>query len=193
MSDLDFLIGELTGGDDNRAEASVPQFATHGQAAVDALAALYASPHPDHRWWAVRTLPTLHQDQAGEIIRAALQDPDPAVHQCACLALRERPHPPAIPDLTALLNNQDRLLTRLAGDALIAHGAAAVKPLIEVIESGPQAARLEAARALAVTGDRESIATLFNILEEGSTLMHYWAEKGLNDMGIGMVFFNPGG
>lgn len=193
MPALESLIAELTGGDEGGAEAAVPHFAAYGQAAVDALAALFASPHSDHRWWAVRALSTLKENHAGEILRGALQDPDLAVRHCACLALRTRPDPAAIPDLIALLNHQDRLLARLAGDALIAQGEAATKPLIKVVDIGSQAARLEAVRALAAIGDQKSIAVLFNILEGDSNLMRYWAEKGLGDMGIGMMFFNPGG
>ena len=112
--------------------------------------------------------------------------------QCAALSLRENPSADAIPDLITLLDHKDRLLTRLAADALAAIGKAATLPLIQVVKEGRKTARLEAVRALAAIGDEDSIATLFSLLEEDSTLMQYWAEEGLEKMGIGMMFFDPG-
>jgi HEAT repeat protein len=89
------------------------------------------------------------------------------------------------------MGSQDALLARLAANALACTGADAVPALLEVLEKGEQALRLEAARALAHIGDERSIPALFKALDEDSALMEYWANEGLERMGVGMVFFKP--
>jgi HEAT repeat protein len=53
------------------------------------------------------------------------------------------------------------------------------------------AARIQAARALALIGDTRAIPELFNALDGDSALLEYWAGEGLEKMGVGMVFFTP--
>jgi HEAT repeat protein len=120
-----------------------------------------------------------------------LKDHDLAVQQCAALALRENPDPKTIPQLIILLGHKDRMLSRLCGDALIAVGKEATKEVLEVIENGSPTSRVEAARVLAAIEDPNSISSLFKLLDEESTLLRYWAEEGLNKMGVGMMFFKP--
>jgi HEAT repeat protein len=121
----------------------------------------------------------------------ALRDPDPGVRQCAALALRHQPSSLAVPDLVAMLSAEDRLLSLLVADALVAVGKDAVPALLEVMQNGSRAARLEAARALALIGDTSSIPALFAALDDRSALVTYWAEEGLSRMGVGMSFFKP--
>lgn len=188
---LDFLLSDLTGGDEGRAEAAARKLAEHGRAALPALAALLASPDPDRRWWAVRALAEIADPGVPALLGAALNDADAAVRQCAALALRRRPHPEAIPDLVRALGDSDRLLAHLAADALAAAGSPAVEPLIRVMEEGPATARTEAARALAKIADPRSIPTLFKTFDQDSALVEYWANEGLEKMGVGMAFFKP--
>jgi phycocyanobilin lyase beta subunit len=93
--------------------------------------------------------------------------------------------------LIQALSASDRLLARLAGDALIAIGEDAVPALIEVIENNPQPARLEAVRALSAIGDTRAIPILIKVLDQDSAIMEHWAGQGLEKMGVGMVFFKP--
>jgi HEAT repeat protein len=58
------------------------------------------------------------------------------------------------------------------------------------MESGSHIARLEAARALASIGDTRAIPALFDALDD-SALLEYWANEGLERMGVGMCFFSP--
>jgi HEAT repeat protein len=51
--------------------------------------------------------------------------------------------------------------------------------------------RLEAVRALAYIGDKRSIPQLFQALDEDSAMLEYWANEGLQKMGIGMMFYKP--
>jgi HEAT repeat protein len=107
--------------------------------------------------------------------------------------LSEQPSEAAIPDLIALLEDEDHLLARLAGDALIALGSLALPQLIQTLESGHPAAQIEAARALALIGDINAIAALFAAWQGDSAMVQYWAEIGFEKMGVGMQFFAPDG
>lgn len=89
------------------------------------------------------------------------------------------------------LSDPDTLVARLASQALVAIGAEAVPDLLEVLQNGTHPARLEAVRALAQIGDRRAIPLLMKVLEEDSTILHYWAENGLNRLGLGMVYVRP--
>jgi len=191
MPSLEYLLEELTSGDEIRAEAASTLFNEHGEAAIEALTNLYSSKDPDIRWWAIKALSVFNQSKAKDCFARGLQDESLEVQQCAALALRENPNPKAIPELIPLLGHKDKILSRLAGDALIATGKEATKAILDVIETGPQTARIEATRVLANIQDPDSISSLFKLLDEDSTLLRYWAEEGLNKMGIGMMFFKP--
>ena len=189
--EIQSLIQELTSGDDTLAEAAALALAGHGNAALPALTQLYDSPDPKHRWWAVRALAEISDPRAATSLRLALSDGDPAVRQCAALGLRQNPDPAALQDLADALDDPDRLFAHLAADALAACGPAALPALLEVLESDSQPARLEAMRALAALGDEKSIPALFNALDEQSYLIEYWANAGLERLGVGMSFFKP--
>jgi HEAT repeat protein len=186
------LLKELTSGDDARAEAAACQVAALGSQILPDLEALLSSPQVDSRWWAARALAEIDDPRVLQLLQTALHDSDFSVRQCAALGLRYQPDPRAVPDLVAMLDAEDRLLARLAADALVAIGEAAVPALLEVMGNAPQAARLEAVRALSRIGDQRSIPVLFAALDEASALVEYWADHGLERMGIGMVFYRPG-
>lgn len=190
--DLERTWADLTSGDDNKAEAAAHQLAELGLAAFSRLAELFSDPDPELRWWAIRTLAEIDDLSSKMLLHRALADPDPGVCQCAALALRQQPYPPAIPDLIEKLGDIDRLLAYLAGEALIAIGQEAVPALLEVVQMGSAAARLEATRVLAKIADPRSIPVLFELSEGQSALMEYWADQGLERMGVGMVFYKPG-
>jgi hypothetical protein len=193
MTNLQSLISNLTSGDDSVAEKTVEQIATLGEAALPALFALLDSADPDRRWWALRVLAVIPHPEIPPRLRKALHDPDAAVRQCAVLGLGQQASSEAIPELIALLDDGDRLLGRLAGDALIACGRTALPALSEALENGTQPAKIEAARALALIGEKDAISVLFKAWQTGSSLVQYWAEEGLDRMGVGMQFFSPDG
>ncbi len=191
MKAIEILLDQLTGGDDIQAEAAAIELARHGTSAVDALRRLAQDPHTDHRWWALRALSEISDPQVPDLLTSALQDPEAAVRQCALLGLRQQPDALAIPALIAMLDLPDGLTADLAADALVAVGEAAVAPLLDVLADGPQQARLRAAKALALIGDPRAIPALFHALDEDSALLEYWANEGLDRMGVGMAFFKP--
>jgi len=193
MTDLDTLLADLTSGDESRAEAAAVQFSPFGQKAFYILATMYANPDPDMRWWALRALSEFDEPRVSNLLRLGLADDSPEVQACAALGLRKHPDPKAIPQLLDLMASSDQLLSRLGRDALAALGKNATPHLVRVLENPKAAhnAKLGAVRALAEIKDPDSIGPLFKVFQGGSGLMQYWAETGLEAMGIGMVFFDP--
>ncbi len=191
VPELEALLAALTSADEQRAEAAVSPLVALGESALLPLLKMLDSADPDHRWWALRALATFDDDRARVALTRALQDPAPAVRQCAALGLRHRPSPQAIPALVAALADRDRLLARLAGDALGALGERALPALSEAARNEDPAVRIEAVRALALAQIKEAIPVLFDALQDASTLVCYWAEEGLTRLGVGMVFFKP--
>ena len=87
MDDLNALLADLTSGDEPRAEAAAVRFVSLGEPAFYALAALYASPDPEVRWWAVRALNEFAEERVSSLLILAVPDwPQPStlarnVHQ----------------------------------------------------------------------------------------------------------------
>ena len=188
---LDALFMNLSSGSEQEAESALPGIAQAGSAALPGLKDLLASDDPDIRWWALRALAEVNDDAVQPILLAALGDPVVTVQQCAALALRKYPNPGAIPALQSALTQGDRMLARLAADALIAIGDETTPVLLETLENGAQQARIEAIRALASLTDPRAVPALFKALDDGAPLIEYWADQGLQSRGIGMTFFEP--
>jgi HEAT repeat protein len=199
MQSLEQLVEDLLSGEDHRAEDSARLFPVYLDRGVQTLLEIYKHPEADHRWWALRALacfPAEDFPQAAECLIKGLNDTDLSVQNCAAVGLREQPTPAAVPHLVALLEHDDKLLARLAGDALAVLEKEASPALSEFIKHQGQNhsnGKVEAVRALALIRDPASISTLFHVWENGSSMVRHWAERGLNDMGIGMAFFDPGG
>ncbi len=188
---LEQLLEQLNSGEDEKAEEAAQALAQLGEQAIPPLLELAHAFDSDRRWWALRTLALIPAPQAKAALIHALGDPDITVRQCAALGLRYQPTFEAVPALLEALASQDKLLARLAADALIAIGHQAVPDLILTVKNGNQTARLEAVRALALIGDPRAIPVLYNVLSEESTFMEYWATEGLDRMGIGITFVKP--
>lgn len=191
MIDKSALIAELSCGSEIRAEAAALELAANGSRSLPTIRELLLDPDPEFRWWATRSLAGIHNPQVAPLLLQALDDSDISVRQCAALALRYQPDARAVSELVQALKDQNHLLSRLAADALIALGEVAVPELIKIAQSDHQSARIEAMRALGKIGDLRGVPILFNALDEDSALIVYWAEEGLDKMGIGMTFFRP--
>lgn len=191
MKKLQKAMADLISGDERRAEAAAHDLTGLGERALLPIKQLYGSLDADERWWALRAAAEIQSEDSKSLLLAGLSDEDQAVRCCAALGLRLQPAAEAVPELMELLETSNRLLARLAGDALASVGEKAVPGLLAVMENGPQYARIEATRALAIIGDQRAIPILFNALDEDSALVEYWANEGLERMGIGMVFYKP--
>jgi HEAT repeat protein len=193
MASLEDLFGDLKSGVDEVAEKAVPQIVSYGDEAIEILSKLSTDPNPDHRWWALRTLSEIKNEDITEYLIEGLNDENISVQQCAAIGLRERPDLYALPELIGFLSHEDKLLVRLIGDALIVLGKDAAAELLKVVQhQNSKQAKLQAVRALAFIGDHSSITALFKLLDGDSMLLEYWASLGLERMGVGMTFFNPG-
>ncbi|MFH1909091.1 MAG: HEAT repeat domain-containing protein [Chloroflexota bacterium] len=188
--ELSALLAELTCGDDARAEAAVSELAGRGILILPALKALLNSAEVDARWWSIRTLAQMSSPPSDWLI-ASLADSTGEVRQCALLALCLHPDANAIPALIRLLADPEPVSAELASSALTAIGSQAVPALIESLEEGAHKARLEAVRALSGIRDPRAIPTLMAALEEDSLSMQFWAEAGLERLGLGMVYLKP--
>ncbi|MCJ7512044.1 MAG: HEAT repeat domain-containing protein [Anaerolineales bacterium] len=191
LPELQFLIDELTSGDDARAERAAARLADLGPPAILLATQLLELGDPDQRWWAVRTLARLLSPQSTQALRRALSDTDVAVRQAAALGLREAGDPSCLPSLAEALADPDPLVARSAADALAAGRSEAVPHLSSALLDPRPRLRIEAARALALNPDPSVIPVLFSLLEDDSPLVAYWAEHGLEVHGQGMVFFPP--
>jgi HEAT repeat protein len=191
MRDLGELIADLSSGDTPRAERAAVELPEHGPNAITSLRFLLTSQEPDKRWWATRALAGFKEQEAGKALAGQLEDPDASVRYCAALALSRQQHNAAIDQLISALESEDSLLVRLAADALVAAGAPAVEKLIASLEIGKPAAKIEAARALALIADMRAVATLIKLLDSDSLSLQHWANEGLEKMGVGMSFFKP--
>lgn len=189
---LEDLLADLTSGDETRAEAAVPAILEMGEAALPHVLALTRSADSDQRWWAVRVLAQAPQARTEDLI-PLLSDVSAEVRAAAALALSNHPDEKAVAALIPLLSDEDSLVAGVAGQALTALGAVAVPALIEAAQqaSQPTSARILAVRALAEIKDSRAIPVLLKMLDENSSLLHYWAEEGLQRLGLNMVLIKP--
>lgn len=193
MRALDDLLAQLISGDDTQAEQAAQLLPEFGDTAYQKIQANLNHSDPDVRWWSVRVLCNFNRPEISITLIEKLSDESEAVRQCAALGLSIHPAPEAIPVLIKLLSEDDTLLPRLASNALIKIGKKATPGLLDLLnaEDTPQQAKLEATRALALIGDTDAISALFKLIDNDSALLEYWANEGLDNMGVGMAFFDP--
>lgn len=182
---------ELTSGDDARAENSISAIIELGADAIPALLDLTHSTDPDSRWWAVRALAASPYARAVDLV-PLLDDPSSEVRAAAALALCSHPHEAAVETLVRTLADEDQLAAGLAANALVKIGKPATLNLIEVMHNpAPLSARILAVRALSEIRDHRAIPVLMGSLGEESALLQYWAEIGLERLGLDMVYIKP--
>jgi HEAT repeat protein len=191
MSEISRLIKDLSSGDDDLAEESARQLIDIKDEALPHLLSLRNSKVIDDRWWAYCALGQFPGAEVEWFI-PGLHDSSAEVRESAAMALSHHPDPSAIHALILALSDEDRMVASLAGHALSNIGNDAVPELIFVMENGFPAARIEAARALSTIKDPRVIPVFMNALGNGSELVKFWADQGLETMGAEMVYFKPG-
>jgi len=187
---LDDLLADLTSGDDTRAELAIPSLVALGADSIPALVDLTHSTHVDHRWWAVRALAQTPQAPTENLL-PLLNDPAPEVRAATALALSGHPDENSIPALINSLADADSLTAGLAGNALSAIGSPAVPALLEVMKEAPVGVRIIALRALGEIRDHRAIPAMMKALEGESAILQYWANEGLERLGLNMVYVKP--
>jgi HEAT repeat protein len=184
------LLAELTSGDDTRAENSIPALIQLGMAAIPALLDLTHAEEVDSRWWAVRALAASPHTRT-EYLIPLLSDSAPQVRAAAALALCSHPHESAVEALIKTLADEDPLTAGLAGNALVKIGGPSVLSLLEVMKEAPTGIRISALRTLSEICDHRAIPVMMKSLSEESALLEYWAQEGLNRLGLNMVYIKP--
>jgi HEAT repeat protein len=184
------LLADLSSGDEQRAEAAALRLAEMGDGVLAPLEKLLGSEVADRRWWAIRTIGQMPSPRIDLLVRA-LQDPSNDVRAGAALALATHPAEQAAPALVKALDDQDSIVGVLAVDALISIGKAAAPALIEAYPALRPRGKVQAMRALADMRDHRAIPLMMKAIEEESALMRFWAEQGLERLGLNMVYIKP--
>jgi len=187
---MEDLLAELVSGDDSRAEAACAALVKLGETVIPSVRDLLDSPETDSRWWAVRTLASLRDLDPG-LLLPSLTDPVPEVRQAAALGLASHPREDLTRPLVQALSDPDGLTAELAANALIAVGSPAVEGLLETLKEAKQSARIHAMHALAEIGDHRAIRPMIESMSEDSVMLHYWADRGLDKLGVSMVYVKP--
>ena len=190
MPSLGDLLAELTSGDELRAEAAVATLAAMPESSLPALESLLESKESDHRWWAVRTLAQMEQPTLSLLIQA-LADPATEVRQAAALALIPHSAEEAAPSLIQALDDDDDMVRTLAVDALVAIGKEVTPALLSAFPGVSLRARVQIMRALAEVRDYRAIPIMMQAMEEDSAMLYYWAQRGLEQLGLDMVYIKP--
>lgn len=190
VPDLQHVLNELTSGSDERAEKVIPLIIDFGAAAIPVLLELSRSESEDDRWWAVRALAASPLTRTDYLL-PLLNDSAPQVRAAAVLALSEHPNEDAVPALIKSLADEDSLTAGLAGNALVKIGSLSVAGLLEVMKKAPLRVRILALRALAEIRDHRAIPILMKSMNEESAVLQYWAQEGLERLGLDMVYIKP--
>jgi HEAT repeat protein len=189
IDELDTFLALLERGDEQQAEAAMNALVAQAERVIPVMKTWLISPNADRRWWAVSILAQIDTADT-ELILPALQDESIEVRQAAALGVAYRPDPKAVPALIDTLQAPDRILSSIAVNALIEIGADAVSALLDLLKEPQtgQSARIGAMRALAKIADTRAIPAMMTALEEDSALMRHWAEIGLEELGLDMVY-----
>jgi HEAT repeat protein len=190
VPELDELLADLTSGDEARAESTVPALVKLGEVIIPPLRDLLGSADADIRWWATRALASLPSlDPA--LLLPSLADTAPEVRQCAALGLCSHPSEASIGPLVSALSDMDGIVSDLSAKALSVIGAPAVESLLDVLKEAPQSTRIHAMQALVEIADPRAIPSMIAAMSEKSAILHYWADAGLERLGVNMVYVKP--
>lgn len=184
------LLADLTSDNEERAEEAARQLAEIGAPILPALGRLLDSNEGDRRWWAVRTLGQMADPPRDWLIRS-LADPAGEVRAAAALGLSAHPAEDAAPTLAGALQDEDSIVAILAVNALVAIGAPAVRALLDTFPKSNQRGQIQIMRTLAELRDPRAIPLMLKAVEANSAMIRYWAEQGLERLGLDMVYIKP--
>ncbi len=190
VSSQDELLASLISGEEARAEAAALELARRGESVLSQLKPLLHSKDADERWWAVRTLAQMSRPRL-EWLAQALSDESAEVRGAAALALTAHPDSVMAPALVRILDDDDSMVRTLAVHALVAIGKPAVPTLLEAFQSSQLRGRIQGMRALAEIQDHRAIPLMMKSMDENSAMLHYWAQEGLERLGLNMVYIKP--
>ena len=174
-------------GDEGRMQPALEKLT---EADLPALMEAARSREPETRALAATALGAIANEDAVRALLPLSTDPDADVRAAAYHALGQQRAAEAVTPLLFALADRSTFLTRLATDALIQIGSAAVPALIEALDHEVEPhVRVNLARALALIADTRAIPALFRALDDDSHMVVHWADVGLEKMGVGQVYF----
>lgn len=184
------LLTAIRAGDDDAAEAAVAQLRTAADVALPLLADLSTTGDDDQRWWGVRAVAGLAEEepslreQAIPLLLAALHDPDDSIRCVAALGLGQAQAASAIPALALLLADPSGWVRGAAANALALIGEPAVPTLGEALQDPREGVRVRAAYALHRIKSVPSARWLFPALNDPNHIVHTYAYETLEEMGL---------
>ena len=184
------LLASLISGEEARAESAALELAQRGASILLQLEPLLHSKNSDERWWAVRTFAQMSEPHLDWFVQA-LADESADVRGAAALALTAHPEEWVVPALIPILDDDDSMVRMLAVHALVAIGKPAVPALLESYQSSQLRGRIQCMRALAEIQDHRAIPLMMKSMSEDSAMLHYWAQEGIERLGLNMVYINP--
>jgi HEAT repeat protein len=190
MTSLDNLTADLISEDEARAENAACELSKLGESILPSMEALLRSSIVDQRWWAIRTLAQMPETPVNWLINA-LDDPANEVREAAALALITHPSQSAVPSLVRELMDADEVLGTLAVNALTAIGKPSIPMLLDAFQNASPRARIQIMRTLAEIRDHRAISLMLKATEQDSAMLNYWAQEGLERLGLNMVYITP--
>jgi HEAT repeat protein len=93
--------------------------------------------------------------------------------------------------LVRALQDEDSIVAVLAVNAIAALGQAAVPALLEAFPTSNRSGKIQIMRTLSELKDHRSIPLMMNAIEHESAMLRYWAEVGIERLGLNMVYIKP--
>lgn len=187
---LQALLRAVAADNDEAAEQAVIALTDKPDVALPALLELAESADSDQRWWAVRGLAALAEEDedsreaATPVIIDALCDEDEALRCAAALALGQLQAISAIPALVLQLSDGNGWVRGAAADALALMGEVALPALGEALQDEREGVRVRAAYALNKIRSVKSARWLFPALNDPNHIVHTYVYEALDGMGL---------
>lgn len=186
---LQSLLLAIETDNDEAAEEIVTTLAVDANI-LPALLDLGASADPDQRWWAMRALAEMADNnpnaraQVTPVLLDALNDEEDSIRCVAALGLSQMQATSAIPSLALMLADPSGWVRGAAANALAQIGEPAVPALGEAMQDEREGVRVRAAYALNRIKSIKSARWLFPALNDPNHIVHTYAYETLDEMGL---------
>jgi len=184
------LLNAIDAGNDEDSEDAVLALCASNRDALSLLVGLTQSPVDDYRWWAVRGLAELGEEDATQREAAmphlldALRDPDDSIRCLSATALGQMRATGAIPALALLLTDPSGWVRGAGADGLAMIGEPAIPALGAAIQDDREGVRVRAARALYKIKSPKAAPWLFPALNDPNPIVHTYAYETLDELGL---------
>ena len=187
----DHLLAELLSGDEARAEAAVKALVAAGESVVTGTAepaALRRTRSPLVGSPGTRGV----CETSDRVVPAGVEGPccrSPG--RWSAGSGRSPSIPAAAASLIRLLSDEDNVAAVMAVNALVKLGGEAVPQLLDEFEHAPRRGQIQILRTLSELRDPRAIRLMLSAQGQDSAAMQYWAQEGLERLGLNMVYLRP--